>query len=184
MVNLSASLNVQLLKYPQIIFFGRNNKLKQIAYRGNGIAEFTGPLVFSYLSPTTPLELDLTDNGAYCLAPDILKLTIQRGANIGKLVLENNDLGQQLQQDINGSVFQYYYNLTELNLAKNNIKVLPYNIFYHMPSMQVLNLSGNSLRMLDFKFIHFQKLNLLDLSNNLITDLNLKNLHAERCVTS
>jgi len=175
-LNLSASVNIRNVQLYQITVLGNISHLKNLMYKSNGLSILTGPIMFNTAS-IAPLLVDLSDNEASCLAPDILKTWVSViGQKIGQLILANNNLGPQLEQDSGGKVFQYYQTLNVLNLARNNIKSLPYDIFTNLSELNVLNLSGNSLRILGFKMTHFCQLKVLDLSDNLITNLDLASL--------
>jgi len=187
--NLSASINVQLDQFPQVFILGSNRHLREFIYKANGFSRCVGPLIINNCNPGLALTFDLSDNEMTCIAPDLLKISINSGCNIGAMVRANNDLGGQLERDINRRVFRLYSNLTELNLVKNSIKSLPFKIFENLKVLEYLNLSGNSLRKIDFEFKHFQCMNVLDMSNNLITSLsmdildNLQNLFIQSNMT-
>ena len=116
--------------------------------------------------------MDFRDNGIVCLAKDFFGYSVSKGLDVGKLNLAGNSLWEQLGQDTEGDTFADYGNLTELNLAYNQIKTLPKKIFKNIPRLRVLNLSGNSLQLIEFDQSHFNRLEMLDLSSNLLIQLD------------
>lgn len=170
-LNLSSSLNIDLRELPQLIIFG-GPILREVVYKSNGLSLFRGPVIFTTPNPNIPLTFDLADNGFTCVAHNVLNYSLSFGLNLGKFQLSGNDLGAQLERDTEGKVFDLYRNLTELNLAKNNIKVLPRNVFIKLSKLEVLNVSRNSLGQIQFEFSHMELLKTLDIANNLITNLN------------
>ena len=106
-----------------------------------------------------------------CLAPDVLSLSISYGLRVGKLKLSQNDLGVQLVNDSDGKTFNVYRDLTELDISFNGIKTLPVNIFNGLHNLRILNLSGNSLRLIEFNISLMNKLSVLDLSYNLFSHI-------------
>ena len=65
--------------------------------------------------------------------------------------------------------------MSELNLANNKIKTLPSGVFSKIPHLTKLNLSDNSLQLIEFDITHFDRLEILDLSSNLLTQLEANN---------
>jgi len=168
--NLTSSLSVELQFMPQLIGLGGFH-LKEILYRSNGIQYLSGPFILSKPNPSIPLIADFSGNGLTCIAVDLFKWVVKKGGCIGKLFLSSNNLAAQMAEDTSGEVFKYYSNLTELRLDKNGIKNLPFDIFCQVSNLQLLNLSGNSLRLLEFNFANMEKLQTLDISDNLITNI-------------
>lgn len=66
------------------------------------------------------------------------------------LFLQGNSLSDQLAKDVEGLVFHRYVDLTRLNLVDNKIKRLPAKIFSYLTKLENLNLSRNSLQVVEF----------------------------------
>lgn len=170
-LNLSSSLNVDLQTLPQMIILGGHH-LRNFVYQNNGVRVFAGPVIITRPNQSVPVTFDFSGNGMTCLAADFLKYSVQLGFRMGCFILNSNNLGDQLERETDGDVFRWYRNLTELHLAQNNIRILPKNVFVQLPELRVLNLSGNSLGQIQFRFDHLRNLRVLDLSGNLLTNLD------------
>ena len=169
-LNLTQSLSVAMTSFPPTLILSAY-KLRHLEYRANGLTSVTGPIMINLPRASESLTIDLADNSISCLAKDVFSYSVSRGLIMGKLLLSGNNLWEQLAQDENGETFFHYSNLTELNLANNRIKTLPVGVFNNVPKLTILNLSSNSLQLIEFKLEHFERLNILDLSFNLLTSL-------------
>ena len=169
-INLTQSLSIAMASFPATLVLS-TFKLRHIEYRANGLTSVTGPIMINRPRPSTPLTLDFSDNIISCLASDVLSYSISRGLNLVRLILAGNNLGEQLAQDKFGETFFHYRNLTELNLANNRIKTLKVGVFKNNRELLILNLSRNSLQLIEFDLKHFEKLTILDLSQNLFVGL-------------
>ena len=167
-IKLSESLNAKYKNLPPIILFGGSH-LKLFEYRQNGLEQLRGPLIIS--QPMKNAIFDFSDNRFSCLAPDALNITLTLGSTLRELILSGNMLAAQMEADVNGITFKDYVLLGSLNLANNGIKRLPSGVFSHLSNINLLNLSQNSLRQIDFEFSHMKMLQMLDLSYNLLTTL-------------
>jgi len=167
-LKLSESLDVNYYNMPSIIILGGAH-LKVIEYRLNGLEIVRGPLIVS--QPMTNVIFDFSENRFSCIAPDAFSITVKMGSIIKELILSGNKLGMQMKADVNGITFKDFVHLDKLNLANNGIKRLPTGIFSKLPNMNVLNLSQNSLRQIEFQFSHMKMLQVCDLSYNLLTTL-------------
>ena len=140
--------------------------------KANGMSVITGPLMINRPRATEPATIDFSDNEIHCMAKDVLSYSVKRGFDVGRIILAGNNLWEQLAQDFDGNTFADYRNLTELNLANNRIKTLPSGVFDKIPHLKILNLSGNSLQLIDFNYDHLDRLQIFDLSNNLLTNVD------------
>ena len=131
----------------------------------------TGPIMINRPRSNEPLTFDASDSGIICLAKDVVSYSMGKGLNLGKLILPGNNLGDQLAQDSERETFSEYRNLSELNLANNKIKTLPSGVFTKIPHLTKLNLSDNSLQLIEFDSSHFNRLEIFDLTSNLLTQL-------------
>ena len=168
---MSQTLSATLDHIPPTIVVG-SSRLRYAEYRGNGLTYITGPLMITRPRATGQLTMDLRDNGIVCLAKDFFSYSVSKGLDVRKLNLARNSLWEQLGQDKEGDTFADYGNLTELNLAFNQIKTLPKKIFNRIPRLRILNLSGNSLQLIEFDQTHFHRLEMLDLSSNLLIQMD------------
>ena len=174
LLNLTEAITIDINKLPVVMIFGPSY-IRHVAYKGNGLKMLTGPFMINRPRAKQQMTLDLGDNGITCFAKDVLSYSVSKGLDIGKLFLPGNDLGEQLAHDIEGETFFEYRNLSELNLARNQIKTLPSGVFIKVPHLKMLNLSGNSLQLIAFNYSHFDRLEVLDLSSNLLTQLDAIN---------
>ena len=169
-LNLSETIMININKLPPTLIIG-SIKLKHLQYKANGFKMVTGPLMINRPRSSEPLTLDLSDNGITCFAKDLLSYSVSKGLDVGGINLARNNLGEQLALDREGETFYDYRNLSELNLSSNKIKTLPSRIFMNVPHLKILNLSDNSLQLIEFDYTHFTSFERLDMSSNLITNL-------------
>jgi len=172
-LKLSESLDVNYYNMPPIIIFGGAH-LKLIEYRLNGLEIVRGPLIVS--QPMTNVVFDFSDNRFSCISPDAFSPTVMLGSIIKELILSGNKLAAQMEADVTGITFKDFMHLDTLNLANNGIKRLPTGIFSKLPNMNILNLSRNSLRQIQFQFSHMKMLQVCDISYNLLTTLDRSTL--------
>ena len=169
-LNLTQSLSVAITSFPTTLILG-TFRLRNLVYRANGLTSITGPIMINRPRSSGLFEVDFSDNSISCLARDVFKYSVSKGLGVGKLLLAGNNLWEQLAQDVDGETFIHYSNLTELNLANNRIKKLPFGVFSKVPKLEILNLSGNSLQLIEFDVKLFKQLKVFDMSNNLFTSL-------------
>ena len=174
-LNISQSWNIVQDKMPTFLILG-TSKIKYFEMKANGMSVITGPLMINRPRATEQATIDLSDNEIHCIAKDFLSYSVKRGFDVGRFILAGNNLWEQLAQDFEGDTFADYRNLTELNLANNKIKSLPSGVFDKIPHLEILNLSGNSLQLIEFNYNHFDRLQILDLSNNLLTNFDQEKL--------
>ncbi|XP_048749352.2 toll-like receptor 4 [Ostrea edulis] len=98
--------------------------------------------------------------------------------NLSHLDLSHNALGENLESDHKGEIFQRLYRLTSINLARNRIVQLPDNIFRNLNQLKTLNLRYNSLSEFSLPLKHMTKLAHLDLSYNQLLVLDEETRHA------
>ena len=169
-LNMSETIKININKLPPTLILG-TTKLRHLEYKANGLKMVTGPVMVNRPRFSEPLTFDLRENGITCLAKNVLSYSVSKGLNVGGMNLAGNNLGEQLALDIEGGTFSEYRNLSELNLANNKIKTLPANIFRKTSHLKILNLSDNSLQLIEFDYSHFDRLETLDLSHNLFIQL-------------
>jgi len=167
-IKLSESLNTNYKNMPSLILLGGSH-IKLLEYRLNGLEQIRGPLIIT--KPMNNAVFDFSDNKFSCISPDAFENTVRLGSNITELILSGNKLGAQMEADVSGITFKDFVHLRRLNLANNGIKKLPTGVFSRLPNMNVLNLSQNSLRNIDFEFSNIKMFKILDVSYNLLTAL-------------
>ena len=167
-LKLSEALNANYKNLPPMILFGGSH-FKLLEYRQNGLEQLRGPVIIS--RPMKNAVIDFSDNRFSCIAPDAFNITFTLGSTIREFILSGNKLAAQMEADVNGITFKDWVHLGSLNLANNGIKRLSSGVFSHLSNVNVLNLSQNSLRQIDFEFSHIKMLQMLDLSYNLLTTL-------------
>ena len=170
-LNITSALINYITFLPPILILG-TTRVDTIICKSNGLSSLTGPLMIDRPRASIPVSLDLSDNQISCIMRDVLKFSVARGLIVGKFILSNNNLGNQLSAETDGTVFEQYRHLIELHLAKSSIRTLPAAVFSKVPNLEILNLSGNSLEMIEFDFSYLLGLKMMDLSYNLIVNLN------------
>ena len=167
-LHMAQSFSVKQHEAPMVFILGKT-RLLFVNYSGNGFTEWKRPWIFA-IPPRKLIIVDLSRNGIYILSKHAFKYACRY---FGKLFLSGNYLGQQLANDIYGETFEKCTELLLLDLANNNIRSLPENVFKHQTKLAYLNLSMNSLRSFDISINIMLNLNLLDLSSNLFQYLDL-----------
>ena len=120
-----------------------------------------------------PLEADFSQNKMISFDGSFDEAILVYNLTVKSLILSENQLGNQLSER-GDRIFKYFRDLTKLDLTSNDIKQLPYSTFERNTKLEHLNLSTNSLLLIDFKITHMINLKLLDLSYNLISQFNAK----------
>ena len=167
-LNMAQTWSEKLDETPKIFFLGRS-RLKIFNYSSNGFAVWNKAIRIA-IPPIFKVTFDMSKNGCKQMSPEVFRHSCQY---FNRLFLANNQLGTSLSADVNGSLFASCHELIVLDLADNNIKQLPRNVFLYVQKLQYLNLSSNSLRTLN---AIIPNLKVLDLSSNLITFLGSDDL--------
>lgn len=91
------------------------------------------------------------------------------GSSIETLDLSSNFIGTP-----NAQTFKRFTNLKYLNLSQTNLPSFLYATFFNQQKLQVLDLSYNHLKKIDFRksLRNFKDLNTLNLEGNDLTDVN------------
>ena len=164
-VNISSTLTESIDTLNEVIFLGKL-KLHYLNYAANGLRKLNGPIYFAH--KLDYLTLDLSQNDCNYISPQFFG---NIGNVIDRLYLNQNKLGDQFINEKNCSIFKTVTAMTELHLAFNVIKTLPWLLFINQSELKVLNMSHNSLQILNVSLNQLQKLEYLDLSYNLLTQL-------------
>ena len=133
-------------------------------YSNNGLSLWNSAIVIA-IPPRNKITIDLSKNGCRQMSPKFFNYSCHY---VDRLFLSYNQLGTSLAGDTNGELFRSCSQLIVLDLANNDIKLLPRNVFVNLPNLQYLNLSMNSLRTINITLNHTQHLKLLDISSNLL----------------
>ena len=120
-----------------------------------------------------PLEADFSRNRIISFDGFFDEAILEYNLIVISFILSENQLGNQLGER-GDQIFKLFRDLTKLDLASNDIKQLPYSTFENLSKLEYLNLSKNSLLLIDFKISHMKNLKLLDLSDNLVSQFDVK----------
>lgn len=187
MLNLPPKLEVvhfnsSLIRYkiPRLSF-NPNNEIKFLNFSGNILYEWSGPVV--HLNKLKVLDLSNT----YCseISTEFFKYT----GSLEKLYISNNYLGDRLEKDELGEIFQALENLRELDLAQNRIQNLSGEFFHSLFNLTKLHLGGNIMRDWTFDISHMLQLEFIDISHNNLMQLpnkvmrDLDNISRNRTVS-
>ena len=162
----------ECLQYHDIKYFELvgKNRLSLLDLRYNFLRRFP-KFRFEFPSKGSSLSIDLSHNAITYMDPEVLGESIEVGLKLDGLLLSYNSLGRLLDADV-GETFRNYRDLEKLDLSRNEIAILSAWVFENLAKLQSLNLSGNYLDSIDFRFSHMTDLRHLDLSNNKISRLN------------
>ena len=146
------------------IILKNRNSLTLFEFRKNSMTHIT-KMTIEKPNASVLLTVDFSQNKLSRLSPKLLTDSISAGLRLEGLLVSDNHLGEQFDIDDNGA-FDNYRELKVLDLSINGIKSIAENTFRNLFTLEILNLSSNSLTSLHFKFAHMTKLRLLDLTNN------------------
>ena len=138
--------------------------LRLFNYSNNGLSLWNGAIIIAN-QPRNKITIDLSKNGGRQVSLKFFRYSCQY---IDRLFLSYNQLSTSLSVDVNGELFGSCSQLVVLDLANNDIKLLPRNVFSNLTILKYLNLSMNSLRTLNVTLSHMKYLELLDISSNLL----------------
>ncbi|XP_061165526.1 toll-like receptor 4 [Saccostrea echinata] len=144
--------------------FISNPMLSHVYMQNNIIYKLNGPI----RGIESIFHADFSNNFCSYISPRFF----EDFKNLSQLDLSNNALGETLENDIDGDIFQNLRMLTSLNLTRNRIVHLPAKIFRNLIHLENLNLSFNSLSKFTLPLSHMVHLKNLDLSNNQISTMN------------
>ena len=166
LMSTALSISVTGNGIPDIYVHGQNDlQLVDLSY--NIFRDLRGRMYFPGHT-ATHIKFDFSYNQCFKINPDFWEIS---GDNIDSLLLQSNRLGDLLTEQGNQSFLKWLNQLTELNLANNNIRTLPRNIFSTQINLQTLNLADNALMDITFELLHLKYLTNLDLSDNFLTQL-------------
>ena len=160
---MAESWSEKLENTPNIYFLG-HSRLRLFNSSNNGFTMWNSVIRFA-IPPRNKITIDLSKNGCRQISQTFFRYSCQY---FDKLFLAHNQLQVALSTDDSRQVFEHCFHLEVLDLASNDLKLLPRNIFHNLTSLQYLNLTMNSLRTLNVTISHMRNLRVLDLSLNLI----------------
>ncbi|XP_062591435.1 toll-like receptor 4 [Saccostrea cucullata] len=144
--------------------FKMAQKLTHLYMQNNIIYELNGPIIgFESVE-----YIDFSNNFCGYISPNFFRYF----RNLSYLNLSHNALGETLEMDENGEIFQYLRMLTTLDLTRNRIVSLSDTIFRNLNKLKNLDVSYNSLNKFSIPINHMTNLSNLDLSNNQLTCLD------------
>ncbi|XP_062601892.1 toll-like receptor 4 [Saccostrea cucullata] len=139
-------------------------ELSRVYFQNNIIYELNGPIT----GIESVIHADFSNNFCSYISPGFFKDL----KNLSYIDLSNNALGENLENDVEGEIFQNLFMLKTLNLTRNRIVRLPSKVFWNLKQLENLNLSFNSLSKFTVPVSHMNHLSHLDLSNNQISSLS------------
>ncbi|XP_055296756.1 uncharacterized protein LOC129565670 [Sitodiplosis mosellana] len=88
--------------------------------------------------------------------------------------LETLDLSYQFVGELKASTFQRFINLKHLYLRQTNLTHFEFATFYHQRKLEILDISYNNLKRVDFKLFvrNFKRLASLDLEGNNLKEID------------
>ena len=159
------------LKMHQINILNQN-RLKHFIFSHNSLESLD---IFTIREPRAKvaLTLDLSHNVLSRFSMSMLQKSLSNGLVLHKLLLSHNRLGEHFAND-NGETFSIYSDLRTLDLSFNGIRTLSKSTFGILKQLEVLDLTGNYLDSIEFKFSQMFHLVDLDLSDNRLTRLEFE----------
>ena len=152
--------------------FFEPNKLECLTFRSNSISILQEVTFMHSFQQKQLVSFDFSNNNMISFTGAFDQAITEEGLRVDSLLLSGNKLGLDLQNDDNNLVFKYFTELTRLDLSSNDIKTLPQSIFANLSGLKYLNLSMNSLLIVNFRVSHMTNLQNLDVSENLISQLD------------
>ena len=138
------------------------------------LSTFCYGLMYVWFSPTVIRSKLIFRGMTWFLSPvSFNKSILIYALRVSCLVLSDNNLGDELS--LKGDyVFDYFKDLTSLDLSLNGIKRLPFSTFKNQTQLRYLNLSRNSLLLMNFQISHMSSIQTIDISDNLLSQFNKK----------
>ncbi|KAH9503954.1 hypothetical protein Btru_067447 [Bulinus truncatus] len=145
------------------ISFCSNNSLQHVDLSSNHFQNLTGPV--------TGLNHLKFLNLSSCFIEFIGDKFFDNLTSLEHLNLYQNLLGDCLNGDLDGLIFDKLTNITRLNISFNNLYRLNKKAFADMSSLETLDLSINRLSHANFSISHMTRLRFIDLHRNEIASL-------------
>ncbi|CAL1547657.1 unnamed protein product, partial [Lymnaea stagnalis] len=161
--------NLKILKgnsfndFGNSIFFIIENTLLELSLSGSFL-QFWG----MFLLPKGIKKADFSNN--YC---EVFKAHFfSDGTSLEYLTVADNLLGSAFAADVEGKLFAKAQRLKYLDVSRNRIHELNYDVFKELVHLQILNISENSIQIFNVSFQHMTQLSVIDVSRNSISWLS------------
>ena len=145
------------------------SRLQYFKFQKNYVEELR-EFYFEKPDPSIWFVADFSRNSLVSFAGSFNE-SILSGLRVSGLLLYDNKLGDELR-DKGDFIFEQFENLTSLDLSSNEIKDLPRTVFKNQNKLLYLNLSRNSLLLIDFQISHMKHIQTIDISDNLVSQFN------------
>ena len=140
-----------------------DNKIEYLDFSGNIAYSLEGPL-----GPAMSLKyLNMSRNYCFHIGPDFFRYM----TNLEELNAQKNILGRFFENSSSAEVFKPLNKLKVVNFSHNQIKEISSNIFSHLPSLEALDLSYNSIDKWTPDTSHLRNLSHLNLGFNSMESL-------------
>ncbi|XP_061165590.1 toll-like receptor 4 [Saccostrea echinata] len=182
--NRLSSYNITIFIPPKIQAFYFHDNLYKMTLQDYALSSTSKPvltklylqnnIIYKLIGPITGIasvfHADFSNNFCSYISPRFF----EDFKNLSFLDLSHNALGENLENDLDGNLFQNLRMLKSLNLSRNRIVRLPKKIFRNLKQLEILNLSSNSLSKFTVPINHMVRLFYLDLSDNQISTMSLE----------
>nr|CAD7255831.1 unnamed protein product [Timema shepardi] len=103
-----------------------------------------------------------------CNDPSLKKFPGWLSPNTTHLAISHTNIS-----NVDSNYFKNLTNLSNVSFYRNNLQLLPYNVFQPLIHLKILDLSGNKLKTLDSRQFHYlHELENLKLDDNILDSLN------------
>ncbi|KAK7112989.1 toll-like receptor 4 [Littorina saxatilis] len=138
--------------------FNATNSLEILNLSNNILPTWIGPIY----GLTKLRTLDLSGNFAY----NVSKTFFEKLESLTVLVISDNRLRSVIKDNKDGEMFSPLKKLRSLFLSRNDLNVVPENVFQGLVALQYLVLSHNEVFIFNVSISHMKNLSFLDLSFN------------------
>ena len=146
------------------------SRLSYLKYQGNYVGVLL-KLDGSFPDPSVEFVADFYRNGMISFAGSFDTSILLGGLRVMVLLLYDNKLGDELREK-GHLIFQHFKDLISLDLSSNGIEDMPRTVFKNQNDLRYLNLSRNSLLLIDFQISHMKHMQAIDISDNLLSQFN------------
>ena len=178
-----ATLDMSYIKHeydnvPLSVLLLNSSKLRYFKFQENYVGVL---LEFNVIEPDPSVMFvaDFSRNSLVSFAGSFDK-SISSGLRVKGLLLYENKLGDELR-DKGDFIFKHFADLISLDLSSNGIKYMPRTIFKNQNHLRYLNLSRNSLILIDFQISHMKHIHAIDISDNSVIQFHSKTSRRLRC---
>jgi hypothetical protein len=140
-------------------------KLRYVYLQNNFILSWAGNV---HMKNNTLLTMDLSNNFCSHLSPGCT----HDMRHVRHLNISHNDLGQDLEKDTHGQIFENLQDLEILDISFNKISSLPKNLLRNSKRIKYISVSNNRLSDWKVSMNGMSQVAMLDLSQNKLTTLD------------